>query len=258
MMSEDRFLPVIVLTADATPHTKKRALEARAIDYLTKPLDAAEVLLRVRNHLRTRLLHVHMEAEVRRGIRELEQAQIEVLERLAQAAEFRDDDTGQHTYRVGEMASRLARALGFADTQAELLRRAAPLHDVGKIGIPDAVLLKPGRLTAEEMALMRNHATIGANLLSGGRSELMQMAEQIALTHHERWDGTGYPAGLRGDAIPLTGRIVAVTDVFDALSSDRPYRPAWPIEQVREEITRGVGTHFDPQVATAFLQLEGS
>ncbi len=256
MMSEDRFLPVIVLTADATPHTKKRALEARAIDYLTKPLDAAEVLLRVRNHLRTRLLHVHMEAEVRRGIRELEQAQIEVLERLAHAAEFRDDDTGQHTYRVGEMASRLARTLGFADEQAELIRRAAPLHDVGKIGIPDAVLLKPGRLTAEEMALMRNHATIGANLLSGGRSELMQMAEQIALTHHERWDGTGYPAGLRGDAIPLTGRIVAVTDVFDALSSDRPYRSAWPRERVREEITRGVGTHFDPQVATAFLQLE--
>lgn len=247
------FMPVLVLTADATPAAKLKALEAGATDFLTKPLDASEVVLRIRNHLRTRFLHLHMKDQIALRTMEMERGQIETLERLAQAAEFRDDDTGQHTRRVGEMAARLACQLGFVSDQVELIRRAAPLHDVGKIGIPDAILNKPGRLTDEEMAVMRTHTTIGGTILAAGQSDLMRMAEQIARTHHERWDGAGYPAGLRAEAIPLTGRIVAVADVFDALSSDRPYRPAWAPEKVRAEIQNGIGSHFDPRVAEAFL-----
>jgi putative two-component system response regulator len=183
--------------------------------------------------------------------------QLEVLERLAVASEFRDDDTGQHTQRVGELAARLAQMLELPAEQVDVLRRAAPLHDVGKIAIPDAVLLKPGRLTPDEYAIMKTHTLVGARILSGGRSPLVQMAERIAHSHHERWDGGGYPEGLAGEQIPLEARIVAVVDVFDALSSDRPYRPAWPRDRVLAEIAQGVGTHFDPRVARAFLRLEG-
>ncbi len=251
----EHILPVVVLTADATPRAKLRALGSGATDFLTKPLDAAEVLLRIRNHLRARFLHLHVEEQVRARTEEVERGQIETLERLAQAAEFRDDDTGQHTRRVGETSARLAEALGFAPAQMALVRRAAPLHDVGKIGIPDAILNKPGRLTPDEMRVMRTHTSIGASILAGSRSELVRMAEQIALSHHERWDGGGYPHGLREDAIPLTARVVALADFFDALSSDRPYRPAWPADRVIAEIRRETGTHFDPLVAEAFLDL---
>ena len=181
--------------------------------------------------------------------------QLEVLERLAAAAEYRDDETGQHTHRVGTLAAKLARALGLPAEQVELVRRAAPLHDVGKIAIPDSILLKPGRLTAEEYAVMQAHALVGARILSGGRSPLVQMAERIARGHHERWDGTGYPDGVAGEQIPLEARIVAVADVYDALTSDRPYRPAWPRERVLAEIAQSAGTHFDPRVARAFLDL---
>lgn len=251
----DESIPVIVLTADATSGAKLKALESGATDFLTKPLDATEVVLRIRNHLRTRFLHLRIEERVAERTQEVEQGQIESLERLAQAAEFRDDDTGQHTRRVGQMSALLAASLGFAPKQVELIRRAAPLHDVGKIGIPDAILNKPGPLSPEEMAVMRTHTTIGGNILSAGKSNLVCIAEQIARTHHERWDGTGYPCGLKAESIPLAGRIVALADVFDALSSDRPYRTAWPEERVREEIRRGMGSHFDPTMTEAFLDL---
>jgi putative two-component system response regulator len=183
--------------------------------------------------------------------------QLEVLERLAAAAEYRDDDTGQHTHRVGTLAADLAKVLGLPAEQVDLVRRAAPLHDVGKIAIPDSILLKPGRLTPEEYTVMQAHALVGARILSGGRSPLVQMAERIARSHHERWDGTGYPDRLAGEQIPLEARIVAVADVYDALTSDRPYRPAWPRERVLAEIAQGAGTHFDPRVARAFLDLAG-
>jgi putative two-component system response regulator len=194
-------------------------------------------------------------SERRRTAEELRLAKFEVLERLAQASEFRDDDTGQHTRRVGELSADIAEALGLPPEEVELIRRAAPLHDVGKIGIPDSILLKPGRLTPDEYELMKTHARIGAQLLSGGTSQLMSTAEVIARAHHERWDGSGYPEGHAGAAIPLSARIVAVADFYDALTSDRPYRRAWPRAKVLAEIERSAGTHFDPDVVRVFLGL---
>jgi putative two-component system response regulator len=260
LASDDAYLPILVLTADITQKARERAFLLGASDFVGKPFEQMEVLLRIRNLLRVRFLHLqsrqqnHMlEERVRIRTEALEEAKLEVVERLARAAEFRDDDTGQHTRRVGDISARIALALGRSLEEAELIRRAAPLHDVGKIGIPDAILLKPGKLTPEEFAVMKRHTTIGATVLSGGDSELIRLAEQIARCHHERWDGAGYPAGLRGQDIPMPARIVAVADFFDALSHDRPYRKAWPRERVIEEITRGIGTHFDPEVAGALL-----
>jgi putative two-component system response regulator len=189
--------------------------------------------------------------------RELEKSQMEILERLAQAAEFRDDDTGQHTQRVGELAARLAETLGMAAERVELIRRAAPLHDVGKIGISDTILLKPGRLTDDEFETIKTHTAIGAALLANGQSALIQTAERIALTHHERWDGRGYPFQLQGSDIPIEGRIVAVTDVFDALTNERPYKKAWTEDDAINEIVAQAGRQFDPAVVAAFLQLRG-
>lgn len=184
----------------------------------------------------------------------LHAAQAEVIARLAQTAEMRDDETGLHTRRVGELSARLAAALGLSDAEVALIRQAAPLHDVGKIGVPDAVLLKPGHLTPDELAIMRAHTTLGARLLAGSGAPLTQLAEAIAHAHHERWDGTGYPRALAGEAIPLAARIVAVADVVDALAHDRPYRAAWPFERVVAHVRAGSGTHFDPTVAAAFLR----
>ena len=193
--------------------------------------------------------------EQARAQSEIERAQTEVLERLSRAGEFRDDDTGQHTRRVGDMAARLARLCGFSAERAEIMRCAAPLHDIGKIGVPDSILLKPGRLTDEEFAVIKTHCEIGARLLADGKSELVQMAQTIARSHHERFDGTGYPDSLAGEQIPLEGRIVAVVDVYDALTSERPYKEAWPIEKACAEIAHGAGTQFDPIVVEAFLQM---
>jgi putative two-component system response regulator len=194
-------------------------------------------------------------AELTRANAELRRAQREVAERLGQAAEFRDDDTGQHTRRVGDLSARVAAALGLPPEEVELIRRAAPLHDVGKIGIPDAILLKPGRLTPEEYEVMKEHTRLGARLLSGGTSALMRTAEEIARAHHERWDGAGYPDGLAEWVIPLPARVVAVADFFDALTSDRPYRPAWSRDEALAHAARGAGAHFDPRVARALLDV---
>jgi putative two-component system response regulator len=193
--------------------------------------------------------------EARRTGRELEQAQFEMLARLAAAAEFRDDDTGEHTRRVGDLSVTIAERLGLPDAEIELIRLAAPLHDVGKIAIPDAILGKPGKLTAEEFDEMKTHTTIGAQMLAGSAFALLEMAEQIALTHHEKWDGSGYPAGLAGDAIPIVGRIVAVADVFDALTHSRPYKAAWSTTDAIAEMTSQAGRHFDPRVLAAFLSV---
>ena len=257
----EAFLPILVLTADMTSETKRQALAGGAIDFLTKPFDATEVILRIRNLLQTRSLHLQLqnqnqllEQKVRERTSEVEETQNEILERLALAAEYRDDDTGEHTKRVGLMSAQIAQALGLPEPEVELIRRASPLHDVGKIAIPDSILLKPGRLTPEEFELMKTHTTLGAKMLSGGRFPLLQRAEEIALTHHERWDGTGH-LGLQEKAIPIAGRIVTVADVFDALISERPYKEAWPPTEAIEEIRRQSGRQFDPQVVDAFLQV---
>jgi putative two-component system response regulator len=255
--------PVLVLTDDDTPTTRRRALGLGARDFVTKPLDRVELLLRVGNLLQTRRLQRALEDrnhDLQRWVRarttDLEDARKETLERLAMAAEYRDDDTQQHTKRVGRTAGLLARQLGLAADTIEHLRHAAPLHDVGKIGIPDAVWLKHGRLTEHERKSLEQHTVIGGRILSGSRSPILRLAEQIAQTHHERWDGSGYPAGLAGDAIPLAGRITAVADVFDVLAHPRPHKKAWPVEQAVQEILDQAGSHFDPEVVAAFRRLD--
>jgi putative two-component system response regulator len=247
---------VLVLTGDSSPEARRRALSEGAKDFLTKPFEVDEVLLRIRNLLETRYLHREittqnqlLEKRVRERTVELEGAYLDTLERLASAAEFRDDETGRHTERVGEVAAMLGGALDLPEEDLFLIRRAAPLHDVGKIGIPDAILRKPGPLTGEEWEVMKTHADIGARILSGGRSRVVQLAEEIARYHHEQWNGQGYPHGVSGEAIPLSGRLVMVADVYDALTSDRVYREAWPTEMVLAYIREHAGQRFDPRVA---------
>lgn len=257
------FLPILILTANITPEAKRRALAEGASDFLTKPFDPTEGILRIRNLLQIRYLHLQLqnqnqilEQKVRERTAELEETQIEILERLALAAEYRDDDTGEHTQRVGRMSAQIAQSLGLPKEEVELIRRAAPLHDVGKIAIPDSILLKPGKLTPEEFEQMKTHTTLGANMLSGGRFPLLQQAEEIALTHHERWDGAGY-MGLQQETIPLVSRIVTIADVFDALTSERPYKKAWPRAEAIDEIQRQSGRQFEPRLVEAFLKVVG-
>ncbi len=260
---EESFLPILVLTGDGSPENKERALEAGAMDFLTKPFNASEARLRIRNLLATRQLHLQLqdhnlqlEARVQERTAELERARVEILERLARAAEYRDDDTGEHTRRVGQLSASLARVLGCPDDEVELIARASPLHDIGKIGVPDVILLKPAKLSPEEFEVMRTHTSIGARILSGSEVPLLRLAASIALTHHERWDGSGYPEGISGEAIPLVGRIVAVVDIFDALTHSRPYKPAWPVEEAVAEIRAQAGRHLDPGVVEAFLYVQ--
>jgi putative two-component system response regulator len=260
-------VPVLVLTADVTEETKRRALSMGARDFITKPFDQVELLLRVRNLLQVEQLQEQLrarngslEAEVTERTHDLEQARLEILDRLALAAEYRDDDTQEHAWRIGRTCALLAPKLGLRGLEVELVRCASPLHDIGKIGIPDAVLLKPGRLTDDEFELIKTHTTIGAEILSGSQSALLNLAEEIALTHHERWDGRGYPDGKKGDKISLAARIVSVADVFDALTSKRPYKTAWTIEEGMAAVIAGSGAQFDPEVVAIFqaLQADGS
>jgi putative two-component system response regulator len=255
------YLPVLVLTGDSSQQARRRALSKGAKDFVTKPFEVDEVLLRIRNLLETRYLHreiatenVLLEQRVRERTADLESAHLDTLERLAVAAEFRDDDTGRHTERVASISALLARAAGMPDEEVELVRRAAPMHDLGKIGIPDAILRKPGALTPSEWEIMKTHTTAGARILHGGKSRIMRMAEEIALSHHEKWDGTGYPEARRGEAIPLVARIVAVADVFDALTSDRVYRKAWAPDAVLANIRDNAGIYFDPVLASLCAQ----
>lgn len=256
-----RTLPVIVLTADATPEARRRALTSGAADFITKPFDVVEVALRIRNTLERHQLHSEvrrqnelLEDRVRARTMELERAQLETFERLALAAEYRDDDTGKHTRRVGGVARAIAEQLGMAATDLDLLERAAGLHDVGKIGVPNGILLKPDRLTAEEFEVVKTHTVIGARILSGSHSPLLQLGEIIAGSHHERWDGRGYH-GLAGEDIPLHARITTLADAFDAMTTDRPYRAARSREEATEEIRRERGGQFDPNVVDVFLDL---
>jgi response regulator RpfG family c-di-GMP phosphodiesterase len=255
------YLPILVLTADATDDARRQALENGARDFLTKPIDPIEVILRTRNLLETRMMYLelerrneNLELRVRERTAEVEAANLETLDRLARTAEYRDDQTGRHVVRVGRVSALIARELGLDDDVVRLLRRAAPLHDLGKIGIPDAILLAPRKLEPAEFEEMKAHTVIGAQILAGSRSSLLQLAERIALTHHERWDGKGYH-GLVANDIPLASRIVGLADVFDALTHERPYKSAWPVDVAMTEILGGRGTHFDPDVVDAFMHL---
>lgn len=261
-LSGETYLPILVLTADLTPEAKRKALASGAKDFLPKPFDAAELLLRINNLLSTRALYkqvqVHnngLESRVEERTRALAEAEIEILERLARAAEYRDDETGQHTQRVGMLAAMVAEVAGQSAQQVEFLRLAAPLHDVGKIGIPDRVLLKPGKLTPEEFAIMKSHTTIGGEILAGSRFPVLQLARQIAICHHERWDGTGYPQAISGESIPIAARITAIADVFDALTHARPYKEAWTVQRAIATIKQESGRHFDPVLASAFVSV---
>jgi putative two-component system response regulator len=290
--AEGAFIPVIILTAVCDNDTRLSALELGATDFLNKPVDASELIPRVRNVLtvkayqdgleRAKLNLEHyshdLEAAVKQRTAELEASRRDVIHCLARAAEYRDDDTGHHVLRVGRYASLIGKALGLSDDVVHVLEQAAQLHDIGKIGIPDAVLLKPGKLTDEEFALMqkhaglgkrilrrlpldeetllRQHAQVGSLILEVGSSPVLEMAREIALTHHEWWNGTGYPLGLSGENIPLVGRITAVADVFDALSTKRCYKPAFPLEKCFEIMQQERGTHFDPRVLDAFWAVQ--
>ena len=254
-------LPILVLTADDSAETKRRALSLGATDFLTKPFDIVELTLRIRNALQTRSLMLELrdqnqvlEQRVAERTRDLELARIDAMERLARVVEYRDDVTHLHAQRVGVLSAKLAQQMGLPAGDIELIGRAAPLHDIGKIGTPDAILLKPAKLTSEEFERIKTHTTDGAHILANGRTTLIQMAQQLALTHHERWDGSGYPSGLRGEEIPLVSRIVTVTDVYDALTHVRPYKRAWTQEQALAEIRSVSGHQFDPAIVEVFLR----
>jgi putative two-component system response regulator len=276
-------LPVIILTASCDRETKLAVLDRGATDFLAKPVDIYELMPRVRNALTQKRYHdqlrgyaSHLEDAVRQRTAELEASRKEVIYCLARAAELRDDDTGHHVLRVGQYAAVIGRSLGLDSATVEMLEQAAQLHDIGKIGIPDEILLKPGKLDPEQYERMKRHAVLGKRIieplpdhswerlkghvfvgqqvLECGSSPVLKMAAQIALTHHEHWDGTGYPLGLAGEDIPLEGRITAVADVFDALASKRPYKAPLPFDRCFAMIAEERGKHFDPRVVETFLR----
>ena len=268
------YTPVVFVTAANDREFRREAREAGADDFLSKPFDEIELLARVRNTVRVKLyyeniarerndLRVAMDGSTRaladatahleRVRRELEYARQETIERLCRAAEFRDDETATHLQRMSHFCHLLGRRKGLDAYTCEMLRVASPMHDVGKIGIPDHILLKPGRLTADEFVVMKQHAEIGWRILSGSDSELLELAASIARTHHEKWDGSGYPRGLAGEEIPIEGRIAAVADVFDAVTSARPYKKAWPLAEAVALLEKGKGQHFDPELVELFL-----
>jgi putative two-component system response regulator len=254
-----KLVPIIMITSDIDSKLRLRSIEAGATDFLNKPFDWIELQARVRNLLALRRAQLDLAdrarllaSQVDAATRHLVEREEELIWRLARAIEYRDGTTGEHISRVATISNLIARALGLDDTRARNIYLAAPLHDIGKIGVSDLILQKPGRLTAEEMATMRRHVAIGCHILDNGSSDLIRVAALIAGAHHERWDGQGYPHGLAGEDIPIEGRIVAVADVFDALCSARPYKDAWPIETARAEIHACAGSHFDPQCVDAF------
>jgi putative two-component system response regulator len=260
----DDFLPILVFTADGFPETRNSALAAGANDFLTKPGDFSEISLRVANflaarhmYLRTRDQNRILEEMVAERTAELEESRLEILQKLAWTAEYRDDDTGEHTFRVAQLAAEIAKQLGMCAETTDRIRLATPLHDLGKVGIPDSTLLKPSKLTPEERELIKLHVEIGSRILADSKSPLLQTAETIARCHHERWDGTGYPDGLAREDIPLEARIVAVADVYDALINERPYKKAWSVEDAIREVRSLAGSWFDPDVIEAFLRVVG-
>jgi putative two-component system response regulator len=255
-----QLVPIIMITSDVDASTRLNAIGAGATDFINKPFDPVELQARARNLLALRQAQTQLAeradwlvVEVEKATSALVAREEEVIWRLARAIEYRDGDTGGHVSRVAMISRIIAEGIGLSPDACRLIYLAAPLHDIGKIGIADAILGKPGKLSPEEFMTMQRHVTIGAKVLEAGTSSLVRMAERIARSHHERWDGTGYPSRLAGEDIPVEARIVAVADVFDALTSVRPYKAAWPIEDAYDEVLRSSGTHFDPACVAAFV-----
>lgn len=260
-VEKESYVPVLVLTALQDNKTRIKALKAGAQDFLTKPFNKLEVITRIRNLLTVRVLHNHvrdqniiLEKKVQERTIEIQETRLEIILRLGRAAEFKDNDTGAHIVRISKMSSLLGRLAGMTEEHAELLLHTSPMHDIGKIAIPDSILLKPGKLNTEEWKIMKSHTVVGADLLSGHNSDLMKSAQTIALTHHEKWDGSGYPRGKKGKEIPFEGRIVGIVDVFDALSSKRPYKDPYPIDKILSIIKEERGRHFDPDLTDLFIK----
>jgi putative two-component system response regulator len=263
LLEPPQSLPVLVLTADSSKEARHRALSLGARDFINKPIEATELLLRVGNLLRTRQLqhelerrNLRLDEAVRERTMQLEQARLESLVVLATMAEYHDYATANHTQRVGLTAALIARSMELPDQFVSTIQDAALLHDVGKVGISDRILLKAGQLTEDERVTMMTHVDIGGRILGQARSPVLRTAAEIARTHHERWDGRGYLSGLSGEDIPLAGRITAVADVFDALTHERPYKAAWEADRAAAEILAQAGQQFDPRVVDAFLELD--
>jgi putative two-component system response regulator len=253
-------IPVLMVTANHETEVRHEALLDGVSDFLNKPLDKTEFLARAKNMLALRKSHkslagraVLLAEEVRKATAEIVAREQETIFCLSRAAEYRDPETGAHIHRMAHYSRLIAKGLGLSIEQQELLLQAAPMHDIGKMGTPDVILLKPGKLTPEEFEIMKQHAVFGYEVLNRSCSLLLKAAAEIAYTHHEKYDGSGYPRGLSGNAIPLFGRIVAVADVFDALTSERPYKKAWSMESAKEFLLNGKGGHFDPECVDAFL-----
>ncbi len=262
-----RDIPIIFATARGEEANETKGIELGAVDYVTKPFKPAVVRARVKTHLKLKQAsealqnqNVILEKKVaertvqlRRALREVKEASLETIIRLSRAAEYKDDDTGEHVFRMSHYSAAVARKLGLGEDEADEILHAAPMHDIGKIGIPDRVLLKPGKLDADEWNLMRQHCEMGAAILAGSEADVIKLGEIVAMTHHEKWNGTGYPRGLKGTDIPIAGRVVAIADVFDALTSKRPYKEPFSLEKSFRIIREGRAEHFDPDVVDAFF-----
>jgi len=253
-------IPVVMITADSNRDIRYEALESGANDFLNKPVDKTEFLARTRSMLKLRKNQIQLAnraqwlaSEVHKATESLRQQEREALVILSKAAEYRDPETGAHIMRMSHYSKLIARQLGLSEAEQNLLFEASPMHDVGKVGTPDNILLKPGRLDVDEFSIMKQHANYGYEILNQGSSHLLKVAAEIAITHHEKYNGKGYPYGLKGEDIPLRGRIVAVADVFDALTSERPYKKAWPVEKAVNLLKEESGEHFDPVCVDAFL-----
>lgn len=267
---ETGIVPIVMVTALREVEDRVRALEAGADDFLTKPVDQIELRARVSSLLKVKAYNDYMrnyqkdlEAEVTKRTRQLQEAlekiksaSLDTIFRLSRAAEYRDEETGTHIQRISYYAATIARKMGMDEDMVMNILYASPMHDVGKIGIPDHILLKPAKLDPDEWAIMKQHTLIGAKILENSEAEFMKLAETIALTHHEKWDGTGYPKGLKGKDIPIGGRITAIADVFDALTSKRPYKEAFPVDKSLQIIKESGGSHFDPEVTDAFFAVQ--
>ena len=250
-----RFVPVLFYKAVADAAAELAAFDAGAQDYLRAPFDESVLFARMRLHQQLYFQKRQLATLIQSRTKEVGAASLELVKRLRAVAEFKDDETGSHIERMARTAQLLARAAGLSEAEAELVLQAAPLHDIGKIGIPDRILLKPTSLTPDEWRVMRMHPGIGAGIIGKHDAPVLKIARRISLTHHEKWDGTGYPRGLKGEEIPLVGRIVALADVFDALTSERPFKPGWPIDNATAYVREQSGKHFDPRLAGLFLEL---